>query len=111
MSETHEAPSGTGEQFNPTWSYQFLDLSRIEAGEFTAPGRIDSELGQEYAALSMIRSDLKFAGECFVSARKLGVPNSAEVLSKALIFSGVVAYARPFVTGVRPIRLNKEFFA
>jgi len=100
-----------GEQVNPSWSYQFVDLSRIEAGELIAPGKIDSELGKEYAALSMIRNDLKFSSECFMAARKLGMPNSAEVLSKALIFSAVVAYARPFVTGVRPIKLSKEFFA
>jgi hypothetical protein len=113
MSEISEPRTSVavGEHFNPSWSYQFLDFRRIEAGEFIAPGKIDSELGREYAALSMIRNDLKFSSECLTAARKLGMPNSAEVSSKALIFSAVVAYARPFVTGVRPVRLSKEFFA
>src|SRR5690349_18444749 len=103
MSEPSKPPvPATGEQLNPSWSYQFVDFSRIEAGELIAPGGVDSELGKEYAALCMIRNDLKFAGDCLAEARALGMPNSAEVFSKALIFSSVVAYARPFVTGVRP---------
>jgi hypothetical protein len=100
----------SGELRNPSWTYQFVDLRPIETGEFINPGEINSELGREYAALNMIRSDLKFASECFLEARKIGIPNSTNSPSKALIFSGVVAYARPFMTSVRPIKLSKEFF-
>lgn len=100
-----------GEKQSPNWTYQFVDLTRIEAGELIAPAKIDSEAGRKYAALQLILADLSFALECFKEADKLGLPDSANLHSKALIFSAVVAYARPFMTSVREIRLDQTFFA
>jgi hypothetical protein len=57
----------------------------------------------------MIMADLQFALACLNEATRLGIPDSENTLSKALIFSAV-AYARPFKTGVREIKLTKEFF-
>jgi hypothetical protein len=102
---------GTGERVSPNWTYQFIDLARIEAGEFIVPGKIDSKEGREVAALMLIQSDLRFSLDCFSDAKTLGMPDSENRRSKALIFSAVVAYARPFKTGVREIKLDKSLFA
>jgi hypothetical protein len=100
-----------GEQISPAWTYHYLDFARIEKDQFIVPGKIESVAGREFAALNMIQADLEFASATFKEARALGVPDSENVHSRALLFSGVVAYARPFKTGVREIKLNKEFFA
>lgn len=99
-----------GEKHSPHWTYQFVDLTQIEAGQLIVPAKIDSEAGREFAALQLIRTDLSFALECLKEADKLGLPDSANIHSRALIFSAVVAYARPFMTGVRKIRLDGTFF-
>jgi hypothetical protein len=90
-----------GEKQSPRWTYQFVDLTRIEAGEHIVPAKIDSQAGREYAALQSVLEDLSFALECLREADKLGLPDSENIHSKALIFSAVVAYARPFKTSVR----------
>ena len=46
-----------------------------------------------------------------MAADKIGVPDHTDLSSRSLIFSGAVAYARPFKTGVREIKLNIEMFA
>ena len=111
MTDDSDQRTGSGERVNPHWTYQFIDLSRIEAGELIVPGKIDSDEGRKFAALNLIQSDLRFSLECFSDANKLGIPDSENARSKALIFSAVVAYARPFKTGVREIKLDKNVFA
>jgi hypothetical protein len=100
-----------GEKQSPRWTYQFVDLTRIEAGEHIVPAKIDSQAGREYAALQSVLEDLSFALECLREADKLGLPDSENIHSKALIFSAVVAYARPFKTSVREIRLDPAYFS
>jgi hypothetical protein len=111
MTDDSDQRTRSGERVSPHWTYQFIDLSRIEAGELIVPGKIDSDEGREFAALNLIQSDLRFSLECFSEANKLGMPDSENTRSKALIFSAVVAYARPFKTGVREIKLDKNVFA
>lgn len=100
-----------GEAIAPSWTYRFIDLSEIPAGSKIAPAKIDTEGGKRYAALNQIASDLSYARECLSQADTIGVPSVSDIQSRALIFSGVVAYARPFKTGVRQIRLTTEFFS
>jgi hypothetical protein len=111
MTDDSDPPIGKGERISPDWTYQFIDLARIERGESIVPGKIDSNDGREFAALNLIQGDLRFSLDCFDEAEKLGIPDSQNTHSKALIFSAVVAYARPFKTGVRGIKLDKDFFA
>lgn len=100
-----------GEKHSPHWTYSFIDLSRIEAGEYIVPAKIDSEAGREFAAMQLALNDLSFALECLKEADKIGIPDPGNIHSKALIFSAVVAYARPFKTGVREIKFDGSFFS
>ena len=50
--------------------------------------------------------DLAFAEECLRAADEVGIPDNSKLHSKALIFSGVVGYARCFKTGVRALTLD-----
>lgn len=100
-----------GETLSPQWVYQFVDLSRVEAGELIAPGKLKGKKAEEFAALQLIRSDLEFALECFEAAQEHGTPEGSNSQCRALIFSRVVAYARPFVTGARAKRLSGNCFA
>lgn len=49
--------------------------------------------------------DLAFAEECLKAANEIGIPDDKNLHSKALIFSGVVGYARCFKSGVRALTL------
>ena len=53
-----------GEQQSPHWSFSFVDLTRIEAGEHIVPAKISGDLACEFAELHMISNDLSFALEC-----------------------------------------------
>jgi hypothetical protein len=55
--------------------------------------------------MHLILEDLEFAEECLRAADNLGLPDDSNLYSKALIFSGVIGYARCFTTGVRALRL------
>lgn len=100
-----------GEQQSPHWSFNFVDLTRIEAGEHIVPAKISGNLAYEFAELHMISNDLSFVLECLKEADKIGLPDSEKLLSKSLISSAVVAYARPFKTGVRQLRMDTQFFS
>jgi hypothetical protein len=100
-----------GEHSSPHWEFGFVDLTRIEAGEHIVPAKINSALATEFAELHMIVNDFSFSLDCFREADKIGLPDSQNLLSKSLIFSAVVAYARPFKTGVRQLRMNVEYFS
>ena len=91
----------TGESVRIDWTYTWIDPKRIEAGELLAPVKLSSELAGKFAAMHLVLEDLNFALESFEAADRLGIPNVGELHSKALIFSGVVAYARCFGSGVR----------
>jgi hypothetical protein len=93
------------------WQFRFVDTTTIEAGEFIAPARLSSDLGREYAEWHMVGTDLSFALDCLKEADKLGIPDSENLHSKALIFSAVVAYARPFKTSVRALRMDAAHFS
>jgi hypothetical protein len=92
-------------------TFTWINPSPIEKGEFIAPARILGEASRKFAAFHLIRNDFRYASECFKEAEKIGVPSATNTLSKALIFSGVVAYARPFKTGVREVKLDPETFS
>lgn len=101
-----------GEKFSPQWSYRFIDCRTIEKGEFIVPAQVSATTKSgEYAALNMILKDLTFALDCFVEADKIGIPDASNIQGKALVFSAVVSYARPFKTGVREIKLHRSFFS
>jgi hypothetical protein len=99
-----------GERHTPKWSFCFMDSTRIEAGENIIPAILQSNLGREFADLHMIANDFSFALECLTEANKIGLPDSENLPSKSLIFSAVVAYARPFMTAVRA-RIDKPYFS
>ena len=108
--EQADVPPERGQLLISEWSIKWIDPREIEAGSLLAPAKTSGTAGREFAALNMILGDFAFARECFVEADKLGAPNTASTQSKALIFSGVVAYARPFMTTVREVRLEPGFF-
>jgi hypothetical protein len=104
-------PLHKAEKVAPSWSFQFSDLTTVEAGQFMVAGKLDSALAREFAALHMIKNDLEFALSALIEARKLGKPDPENTLSRALIFAGLIAYARPFKTGVREVKLDKDMFS
>jgi hypothetical protein len=99
------------EHQNPQWTFRLIGITSIEAGEMIAPAILEGNLASEFTDLHMIANDLSFALECLKEANKIGPPNSDNMLSKALIFSAVVAYARPFKTGVRGIKMDINYFS
>ncbi|MCP2214231.1 hypothetical protein AB7M42_008784 [Bradyrhizobium diazoefficiens] len=99
-----------GEQLNYYFIPFFLDRSKVKQDEIICGGKIDGNAGREFAALNMARHDLQFAVDCLTEAVELEKIDSDSVRSRSLIFAGVVSYARPFKTGVREIRLEKESF-
>jgi hypothetical protein len=111
VADKEAALPGRGELLKSELSFRWVDPRPIEEGEFLVPARISGKAGREFAALNMILNDLSFALECFAEADKLGIPDASSSLSKALVFSAVVAYARPFMTGVREVKLEPSFFA
>lgn len=98
--------SKEGEALSPEWSFKWINPSRIEAGEMMAPARLSSPKARSFAALNLILEDLTFAHDCLKQAHEIGLPDSSNLQSKALIFSGVVSYARCFKSGVREVRLD-----
>src|SRR5687767_9140301 len=105
-SEDVQAISTQGEAFSSDFSFTWIDPSPIEAGEFIAPARLSSESARVFAALHLILGDLAFAEECLKAADAIGIPDDTSLHSKALIFSGVVGYARCFKSGVRALTLT-----
>lgn len=99
------------ERSSQNWTYRFVDLRRIEAGEIIAPAILRGDLAREFADLHMVSNDLSFALECLTEANKVGLPDSNNLLSKALIFSAVIAYARPFKGGVRKLKMDIAYFS
>lgn len=97
-----------GESLAPEMTFTWINPSRIEAGEFIAPARLSSPQAQSFAAMHLIHRDLTFARDCLAQADQIGIPDATNIQSKALVFSAVVAYARPFKSGVRLIRLSPE---
>jgi len=67
------------------------------------PVKLSTDKAYSYSSLQLIKADLEFARDCFLEADKLGMPNDSILSSKALVFSGVVAYARAYGTGARGI--------
>ena len=102
--ELHD-PSTHGESFESVWSFTWINPGPIEAGESIVPARLSSAAARTFAALHLILEDLEFAEECLRAADNLGIPDGSNLNSKALIFSGVVVYARCFKSGVRALTL------
>ncbi len=99
------------ERSNQQWTFRLIDPRRVEAGEIIAPAILRGNLAREFADLHMVANDLSFALECLKEANKIGLPDSDNLLSKALIFSAVVAYARPFKTGVRELKMDITYYS
>lgn len=105
-----QEPKRIGIRVEPSLTYEFVDSDLIEAGSLIVPIDVrDCPSAQEFGDLHLIVEDLEFALQCFTTAAQMGTPDRADSVIKALIFSGVVAYARPFVTGVRVKLLPKDF--
>jgi hypothetical protein len=99
------------EHQSPQWQFQFLDTTTIDAGEMIVPAKLSGDLAREFAEWHMIGEDLSFALDCLTESDRLGLPDSENLHSKALIFSAVVAYARPFKTSVRSLRMDPGYFS
>jgi hypothetical protein len=95
-----------GESFSSEISFTWINPEPIEAGELMVPAKLSSPEAQLFAALHLVLRDLVFAADCLKQANELGIPNDRHLESKALIFSGVIGYARCFKTGVRPMLLD-----
>jgi hypothetical protein len=99
-----------GEIVAPEWSFRWIVEGQVDAGTMIAPAKLNSELARRFADLHLVIDDLSFALDCLTEADKLGMPDPNNLASKALIFSGAVAYARCFHSGVRSVRLNPQDF-
>jgi hypothetical protein len=102
--ELHDL-STQGELFSAECSFTWISPGPIEAGESIIPAKLTSVAARTFAALHLILGDLEFAEECLRAADNLGIPDNSNLHSKALIFSGVVVYARCFNSGVRALKL------
>lgn len=108
-SRTDDVSQRGGELFTAEMPFTWINPNPIDAGEMLLPVQITSEQGEEFAALHLVARDLAFAAKCLREAFEHGLPDNQNVVSKALIFSGVVAYARSFKSGVRPrLRLGAD---
>jgi hypothetical protein len=110
MDETEELKSSfeQGELCQLLFSFTWINPSRIEAGEFIMPAKLSSEAARKFAALHLILDDMRFAEECLNEADCIGLPDGKNFRSRALIHSGVVAYARCFKGGVRALTLKPK---
>lgn len=99
----NQAIGKLGEAVKSQLSWMPMDLTPMEAGSMWIPVKMSSQGAHEYSAIQLIKADLEFANECLREADKLGMPNDDILSSKALIFSGIIAYARAFGTGARGI--------
>lgn len=108
MSESEDIHdiSTQGEAFSSDFSFTWINPGPIAAGESIAPARLSSVAARVFAALHLILGDLAFAEECLKAADDIGIPDNNNLHSKALIFSGVVGYARCFKSGVRALTLT-----
>lgn len=108
MSDSNEMHdiSTQGEAFSTVYSYTWINPGPIETGEALVPARLNSQAARAFAALHLILGDLAFAEDCLKAANDIGIPDDKNYHSKALIFSGVVGYARSFKSGVRELTLN-----
>jgi hypothetical protein len=97
--------SKQGESFSTEFSFTWINPGPIEAGESIVPAKLSSPAARTFAALHLILGDLVFAEECLREADNLGIPDDRNLHSKALIFSGVITYARCFKSGVRALTL------
>lgn len=97
-----------GEAISSGLSFTWINPGPIEAGEHIVPAKLSSDTARTFAALHLIMGDLTFAIDCLKMADEAGIPDSSNLQSKALIFSGVVGYARCFKTGVRSITLDPK---
>jgi hypothetical protein len=97
-----------GESFSPELTFTWINAGPIEAGELMVPAKLSSPDARAFAALHLVLRDLAFATDCLTQANELGIPDDRNLQSKALIFSGVVGYARCFKTGVRLVTLDPE---
>jgi hypothetical protein len=94
------------ERFSQGWTFRLIDPP-AEAGKTGhAPAILRGDLAREFADLHMVANDLSFALECLKEANKIGLPDSDNLLSKALIFSAVITYARPFIGGIRKMDIT-----
>lgn len=100
-----------GEKFSPECTFTWINPGPIEAGESILPVKLSSGSARVFAALHLILADLEFAEECLKAADNLGIPDDSNIYSKALIFSGIVVYARCFKSGVRELKLNPSELA
>jgi hypothetical protein len=105
-SDQQEGPLGEGVQSQ--WSWNPVQPITLEAGEMLLPVKLSTDNARKYASIQLIKADLEFARDCLVEADKLGIPNDSILSSKALIFAGVVAYARAFGTGARGVSFTPE---
>lgn len=108
---TGSDPNNMGERNFSQLRYRFLDVSLIDAGSAIIPVDFDSDLAQEFAELHLVQNDFVFARDCLELVNKPEIPDVQNTIVKGLIIAAVLAYAKPFMTGVRSIKLNSEFFA
>ena len=104
----YEQVAREGELLAPKMTVTWISPGRIEAGELIAPVKLSTAKAESFAAMHLILGDLMFALDCLAQADQIGMPDATNIQSKGLVFSAVVAYARPFKSGVRQIRLSPE---
>ncbi len=106
-----DEPIEYGDQlFHPSWTFEFMDIEPIGRDRKIVPIELKAcPSAEEYGDLHLIADDFEHSLQCFAEASKFGIPDPANVLAKALIFSAVMAYARPFSSGVR-VKLTPEMF-
>ena len=90
-----------GESFSSELTFTWINPRPIAAGEQMAPVALSFPEAQSFAALHLILQDLAFASDCLKLSNTYGIPDDRSLQSKALIFSGIVGYARCFKSGVR----------
>ena len=102
-----------GELFSTTWHSKWIETGKqIEVGTLIVPIALAASVETvEHAALHLAVDDLGLALTSFVEAAKLGLPDSDNALSKALIHAAIMSYARSFAGGVRGFRLDVAFFS
>lgn len=101
-----QAAHTEGERFTAATEVTWIAPEPIGAGEFIMPVTLSSETARAFAALHLVLKDITFAGEALARADALGIPSDQDIQAKSLIFAAVVAYARPFKSGVRIERLD-----
>ncbi len=93
-----------------TGSIHLAGGQTIQKGEYITLAKVDSELAQRLAAFYLVQKDFEFAIDCLREALENGIPDAHNLPSRAFIYSGVVAYARPFMSDVRQLKLAPDTF-